>query len=165
MNNNEYNPSINSILVGILTVEDLRIHLEYIRQIEMILFNVQINIKEQMGVILPHDVKERYLHAIHSAGVDVQDSRGVQLFLADLKNKLKAMPVMGLVLSYLPNEKDLRSYAAFIFANMGRQVVFDVRLDSSLIGGCLLEFNGKVADYSVSKTLDEYVQKNLVKPA
>lgn len=165
MNNEKYNPSINVILAGVLTVEDVRIHLEYIRQIEMILYNVHLNIQDQMATILPHDVKERYLNAIHTSGLDIRDSKGVQLFLADLKNKLKAMPVMGLVLSYLPNEKDLRSYASFLFTNLERQVVFDVRLDSSLIGGCLIEFNGRIADYSISKTLDEYVKKNLTKQA
>lgn len=165
MNNQQYNQSINVILASILTIEDLRIHLDYIRQIEMMLFNAHINLQEQLAVILPHDVKERYLQAIHSSGINLQDSRGVQLFLADLKNKMKVMPVMGLVLSYLPNEKDLRNYASFLFTNLGMQVIFDVKLDSSLIGGCLIEFNGRIADYSVSKTLDEYVMRSLVNQA
>ena len=54
MNNQTYNPSIKFLLARILTISDVGIYLEYLRKIEMILYNANINVAEELSVILPH---------------------------------------------------------------------------------------------------------------
>jgi len=161
MNNQQYNPSIKLLLSKMLTVADLRTQLNYIRDIEMNLFNVHIDLKEQLIQILPYEIKELYVAAMHESGINIQDARLVQLFLGDLKNKLSSIPVMGIIMSYPPTEKELRNFSSFIFTNIGAQVVFDIKLDQNLIGGCRLEFGGRIADYSVAKMLESYMESKI----
>lgn len=149
MNIEQYNPDIKLLLSGILTIEDVRRYSEYLRQIEMHLYNANIDLTAQIGMILPHDVKERFLNVLHGAGIDSNDSQAMQVFLADLKNKMNSLPVMVLTIAYEPTEQDLKNYSSFVYTNAGFQVVFDVRKDPSVIGGCKIEFNGKIADFTL----------------
>ena len=156
MNKDMYNPSIKLLLARILTIADVGIYLEYLRKIEMILYNANINVAEELSVILPHDVKESFLSIVHGSGIDTKDSQALHLLILDIKNKIQAIPVMGLTLAYEPTEKDLRDFSSFLFTNIGMQVVFHVVRDEGILGGCKIEFAGRIADYSLKKELDQY---------
>ncbi len=156
MNNQTYNPSIKFLLARILTIADVGIYLEYLRKIEMILYNANINVAEELSVILPHDVKESFLSIVHGSGIDMRDSQALHLLILDIKNKIQGIPVMGLTLAYEPTEKDLRDFSSFLFTNIGMQIIFHVVRDESILGGCKIEFAGKIADYTLKKELDQY---------
>lgn len=156
MHNNINNPSIKLLLNGILTIQDVRTYLEYVRQIEQLLYNVNIDFVQEVSNMLPHDVKEKLLNVLHVSKIDPKDSQSMQIFLADFRSKIKALPVMGLTVAYDPSEKDLRDYSSFLFTNLGIQVVFHLIKDTSIVGGCKIEFNGRVMDYSLQKMIGKH---------
>lgn len=144
------------MLARILTITDVGIYLDYFRKIEMILYNANINVAEELSLILPHDVKESFLSIVHGSGIDMRDSQALHLLILDMKNKIKGIPVMGLTVAYEPTEKDLRDFSSFLFTNIGMQIVFHVVRDESLLGGCKIEFGGRIGDYTLKKELDRY---------
>ena len=120
------------------------------------LYNDDFNFCDDLSVIITHDVKESFLSIFHGYGIDMRNYQALALLILDIKNKIQGIPVMGLTLAYDPTEKDLRDFSSFLFTNIGMQIIFHVVRDESILGGCKIEFAGRIADYTLKKELDQY---------
>lgn len=94
--------------------------------------------------------------------LDLSDVTAVRNLLHELQLFLMGLPVMVLVLPFDPRHAfmtDVRQY----LADHGPGVLkLEVRVDVSLVGGAVVEWGGRIFDYSLRTTLsDEAIRERL----
>jgi len=70
-----------------------------------------------------------------------------------LIKEIKERPVVELTLSFEPSEKSLRKIGVWIEQNIEKNVLIDIRVDTGIVGGAVVEYNGKHFDGSWSKRI------------
>lgn len=81
-------------------------------------------------------------------------------FLKDLEREIKKLRKLSLILSYYPSEVGIDRISEWVYQNISKDIVIDISIDKSLLGGAVIEFEGKYIDLSLKKKLDEYFLLN-----
>jgi F0F1-type ATP synthase delta subunit len=84
-------------------------------------------------------------------------------FLTKIQEKIKTLPVLPIVLAFEPKSQTLQALSDWFEMNLKKQVLFDISVDSHLIGGAAITFNGKSRDYSI-KPVVEKIMTNATAP-
>lgn len=147
------------ILEDLITRWDVKTYLDHLDMLESHLFNIKVDILEKMGEYFPHDKKEKLLEAAKDSSVDVKDPQEFQGFIKDLRKEIEALPIVILRIAYEPTEKSLKILSGWFVRTYGKKVLFDLIIDRSLVGGAVIEFNGRVKDYSLKTYLKKYLKK------
>jgi len=96
-----------------------------------------------------------------TARVNLQDKTQLQLFLNEVKNFLTTLPVVTLTVAIEPKEVMITAIHDWFSRNYKTLVLLDIMIDSTIIGGTLVRFNGHYADYSLKKSLEEMETQGL----
>ncbi len=78
-----------------------------------------------------------------------------RLALEELEKELKSVSVFGLRVAFSPPEKSIDKFKNWIERELKRPVVLDLTVDPGIIGGAVVEFDGKWGDFSLSKKMKE----------
>lgn len=76
-------------------------------------------------------------------------------FLEGLRKRLQEKKRLRLTLAFEPSESVIDALAAWTSRNLGEEWLLEFSRDDSVVGGCVIEQEGRYADYSVRKRLDE----------
>ena len=76
-------------------------------------------------------------------------------FLIGLKVNLQKFKVLKLSLAFESSENSIDNIFSWVLKNLGDGIILDIKTDKSLLGGAIIEFNGKYKDYSLKKALEE----------
>lgn len=60
---------------------------------------------------------------------------------------------LTIYLSFDPGEEEIKSISKFIRSNFNQNIILDIKLDYSLIGGCALIWKGVYKDYSLKSNI------------
>lgn len=85
----------------------------------------------------------------------------VQEFLKKLKETIPVLPVVSLTIAFEPTDETLQKLAQWFLFTIKKNVLFDIQIDTTLIAGAKITYNGKFKDYSIKPTFDTLVQKVL----
>ena len=86
--------------------------------------------------------------AIEQAGGDAEKG------LRSVLERIKAADELGLILASAPTEKLVESMWRFVAGSVSGDVVLDLKIDKSLIGGAVVEYLGRRGDFSIKKKLN-----------
>ena len=75
-------------------------------------------------------------------------------FLIDLSKFLDGIEKITLTLAFVPTAGFQREIAVWLSENLGKKVVADFVVNSEIIGGLIIEYNGKYKDYSKAAEIE-----------
>jgi F0F1-type ATP synthase delta subunit len=75
-------------------------------------------------------------------------------YLLTVERQLMGLKSVKLILACEPSIKLVETIALWLKANVGRSVVLDITLDKKLIGGAIVEYDGKYGDFSLKSKLE-----------
>jgi F0F1-type ATP synthase delta subunit len=75
-------------------------------------------------------------------------------FFDKIREKVSSMPVISLTLAFEPGEETLKILSDWFPLNINRQILLDIKIDTNLIAGAYISFNGKYLDSSVRPIFD-----------
>lgn len=93
----------------------------------------------------------------------------IKELLNELSERLKKLKVLELTLAFEPTQEEIFNIYNWVKENLGDDVILDIKLDKSILGGAIIVFEGLYKDYTVKKQLEEVFEKkreeiiNLVK--
>jgi F0F1-type ATP synthase delta subunit len=119
------------------------------------LFNTKMTFKEKIDLYLEFSIKNNLLMLLEKSGVDMEDANAVEKFLADLKGRIKDIPVFEFEIAYEPNSTTVKHIAEWIYFNLKQNVLIDVKVNTDIVGGAIIGFNGKMGDFSLRKRIEE----------
>lgn len=94
--------------------------------------------------------------------VNLGDPARATEFFSSLIGSLRNLPVVTLRLAFVPNRKQLGDFSRWFSENAGGHVVFEVVEDVSLIGGAVVEYEGRIGNYSLAKKLRGFFEQSKV---
>jgi len=101
------------------------------------------------------DIRKNLTPAAYQFIQSETGGRITQSLLAQVKEKLQNLPVLSLTLAFMPDEKMIEKFSAWVKVNLTDQTILDFEIDPSLLGGALISFNGKYLDGSLFKKMEE----------
>lgn len=105
--------------------------------------------------------KPRSLERGESSFLKLFTQDNCSTIFVDLKKLASSKKVLLLYLAVkLPDDEEKR-IGVYLRQNYGKDFLFDTKLDPSLLGGCVLVWNGIYKDYSLKKTIEDNKQKIL----
>lgn len=116
--------------------------------------------KEKWGLKEEKEKIEKDLESLKISREKKENFEKEILFLETLREELKAMPCLTLEVAIDLPKSTLENLSSFLEKISGKKFVFDLRKNPRIIGGAIVEFEGKVRDFSLaSKLKKEIFQK------
>jgi len=90
-----------------------------------------------------------------SKKIDLSDPISATSFFKELRGELENVPVVNLHVAFEPTRKQLEGFSRWFSESLSRHVVFDVIYDPSVIGGAVIEYEGRRGDFSLKNKIGE----------
>ncbi len=123
-------------------------------------FNLENVLMEQFGL----QKKDTFLRLLREKKVNL-DVHSLKEFLDKLQTTVTALPLVSLTLAFEPQEQTLKLIADWFLLNIGKSVLFDIKVDKNLIAGAALFYNGKYLDFSIKPKFERVLKNTLEKSA
>jgi len=118
------------------------------------LFQTNESFKEKLARSLSQQQIEFLRSTFEQNQTRFDDRATVHNFLLQLQTQLDELPVLSLQLGIKLPYHTIRELADWIKAKTGQKVLLALQVNPDLLGGTVIEKNGKLYDYSLGKELD-----------
>ena len=138
---------------------------ELIKQLDRLiesLYEIKGSVNSKMDNILTQELKEAVLKVCLKNKVNLKSAVTFQKFLEDLKGEIQSLPTATLTFAFQPRGETVKKIAAWTGTNLRKKVLVQIAVEPRIIGGLLVEFEGKYSDHSLRGKLDSYFQKTEV---
>ncbi len=81
-------------------------------------------------------------------------------YIEGLEMELKNMKLIKLGLAFMPTQKTVDSLFEWINTNLGEGFIVDIMVKPEILGGALIDCEGKYFDASLVKLVDEFFKTN-----
>ena len=112
---------------------------------------------EQIDILLSSLNTKDDLSNLTNYGKEMQrlaeKSDSEERFYTKLKEEILSLPTIRLTLAFQPNEKQITEISLVAKNTIHEKVVLDFHIDSFLIAGALVEYNGQYFDGSLASKL------------
>jgi len=117
-------------------------------------FNLEQALHQQFGV----NKSDKMITILRSSNINPESLPAVKDFLFILMQKISLLPVISLTIAFEPQDQTLKTLSQWFFITMHKQVLFDISVDHTVIGGAHITYNGKFFDFSVKSTFERILQ-------
>lgn len=141
---------MNTVINKIVRLSERDNLLNFLDQLEKIIYNQNIDVKTFIEKNAPFHISGEIIGFLGYV-VDVRDTDLFSVRIKELKNDLKALPVIRLTISFEPGNAFV-DYLAHLFRNeFGNPVIFDFIKDESILAGAIIEGESRIGKYLLSE--------------
>lgn len=79
--------------------------------------------------------------------------------LRKLGNEVKSRKTINITMSFVPSRDLVKRIHSWMWKNLGIRVLISFNIDSGVLGGCNLSYEGRYFDYSLERMVNEYFSK------
>jgi F0F1-type ATP synthase delta subunit len=93
--------------------------------------------------------------------LELLKSNSKEIILAEIKKRLSSIKFVNLTLSFAPSQDMIERISNWLGKSVPQNIALDIKIDPEIVGGAVIEFDGKYFDYSLKNKLDN-ILKNYV---
>jgi F0F1-type ATP synthase delta subunit len=134
--------------------EDLISILEEISQLEQLVFKSRALLSEKSKKLEDENLYQFFLKLEERGEINLDQKKQFD-FLEKLKDWLKKLPILKLEIAFLPSEKTIEKISQWLKKEVGKKIILDVYFNPKIVGGAILEYEGKFANFSLAKEIDK----------
>lgn len=86
---------------------------------------------------------------------EFKDRKAIKNFLESTREKLRKLRIINMTIAFEPTASLIEKIGKWVKENIGEDVVFDLSVDKSIIGGAEISFNGKYKEYILRDKFNE----------
>ena len=124
-------------------------------------FNLENALLEQFGI----KKKEKFITFLRDNNVTPENVSALKAIISKIQEQISALPVITLTLAINPNGDIIKALSDWFLLNLKKQILFDIHVDSHLIGGAILTYGGKYLDASLKPIFDEIMKNEITQEA
>ncbi|GEM_PF-6760297 len=133
---------------------------EQLQRVNELLYTVSGTFEEKTQEALPYQKKTYLVHLLTTHQIDTSDMSSVQEFLKQLIDLIRNLPVVTITVAIEPNEQTIGKILSWLRINVDKTIILETQVDSHLVGGITLGWQGKYADLSVKSKMDQINNEN-----
>jgi F0F1-type ATP synthase delta subunit len=114
--------------------------------------------KKTFKKVLDTEVTEAVREIVSEQLAVKADYKSLAALLEGYLNEAKQIKILRMTLAFEPYNDSISAIHEYIAQNMNTQIVLEFRYDPKIVGGAIIEYEGKFVDYSLRKKLDLYVK-------
>ncbi|MBI4096089.1 MAG: hypothetical protein HY425_00025 [Candidatus Levybacteria bacterium] len=103
---------------------------------------------------------EKITEIISKNNFDANNQDLYRTFWENLKDEIRKLKIIKLVLAFDPTRKTIERIHSFISGNIGIGYILDIEVEKNVLAGAIVIYGGKYRDYSVKKSLEETFRLN-----
>jgi hypothetical protein len=139
---------------------DFSIHLAAIsEEVYETSFNLEKALTEHFGM----KKKDQFITLLRNNKINVFSNSDLKTFFEKIQATISNLPLLSLVIAFEPTEDTLKMLSEWLLLNIHKEVLFDISIDTKIIAGATISFNGKFADCSIKPKFDQIFQDVLMK--
>lgn len=119
--------------------------------------NYEQTIKQNLDFITFNKLKEDF----QILNFSLNSQANLETYLNQVEEAIKKIKILKLTVATAPTQATIDEIYYWINNTLGLDVLLDLSINSSIIGGLLIEFDGKYKDYSLKPKLDDFLEANL----
>ena len=138
----------------------------YLSEIELLrnsLYNVKDTVDEKMGKYLSQSLKERILSQCGKGGINSKNDKEFGHFLDGLKTTIQGLKKVTLHIAFEPKSDTIKTIFSWFSVNHKERLIIDVLVDKDLVGGAIIDFEGKHKEVTLKHALEEKFKKGEIK--
>lgn len=149
---------LKKFLEKIITTEDLNYFLEEIETSRKLLFReIDLPLSKRLEGKVSKDF-QKFVERMEELGKISKDLEKSKDFFFDFKNYLQKIPRVKLLLAFKPRREFLEKISEFLEKELGKKIILDVLLNPEIVGGVVLEYEGKYLNLSLLKKIENFLK-------
>lgn len=120
-------------------------------------FSPEKALLEQFGIAK----QEAFMTLMRNNNINPDSRLAIKAFIETIQNKIATLPVISMVVAFEPTVQTLQALSHWFILNTNKQVLFDIKVDRSIIGGAAILSNGKFLDFSIRPAFDKVMNETL----
>ena len=139
----------------IITKEELIFYLQEINSIQRIIFkNINTPLSEKAkGKIREESIKK--LQELEEKKIILKNPEKNRIFFEELKKYLQSIPQLKITIAFHPEKKFINKIYSWLRKEMNQKIILDFIFNPKIIGGIIIEYQGKQLNLSLAKKIDE----------
>ncbi len=133
------------------------------------IFEINFNFERTAAELLGMGKADKLIELMRNNSISTQSNIQIKEFLNKILKQISITPVLSLTLAIEPNGSVMKSLSEWCNFNVGQQVIFDITVDSKILGGAEIFYNGKHSSFSVKpifeKISTEITTKHIQNPS
>ena len=117
-------------------------------------FNLKSALAEQFGI----NKSDRLMTLLRENNINAESLDAAKKFLEKIQGSIASLPILTLTLAFEPKEATLKALSEWFLINTKKQVLFDIAVNTKLVAGATINFNGKYFDFSIRPTVERITQ-------
>lgn len=119
------------------------------------LFTTKGNLEDKLSAYLSYQEKDEIIGIFEQNKIDTNNISSIQNCLKNLIQEIETAPVLTLRLSFDPNTQTVSKIHNWLALNLKKGVLLDIAVDETLMGGAIIEYNGRYKNYSLKKRFEK----------
>lgn len=124
------------------------------------LSEVKKTIYEPLKRDLTGSVKQNLPMTIAPVLLSKFSSENPERFIEGLENELRNLKVVTISLAFMPTLKTADEIFGWVDSNLGVGIIVDIVVKPDILGGALVDCDGKYFDGSLEKTINDFFRAN-----
>lgn len=100
---------------------------------------------------------------LEEQGLEPEGDTPQKQFLEEIITELKSVPMVKITLAFEPDDSFTAKINETISSLAGQKVILDILVNHHIVGGAVVEYQGKFRDYSMEPRVDQYLKDELKK--
>lgn len=150
-------PWIGDILSQLHTKTEADHFLSQISILSESLFSSRSNFKDKLIDIFSSDLVLSIKNGIKESQIDEKNSIEIQHYLEEIIESIKAVPIINITLAFRPKQTTTQKIYDWIALRLKRPILLNFKVEKQIIAGAIVEFKGKYFEYTIHKSLKEYL--------
>ena len=143
----------------IITKEDLILFLEEINLLEQVFFkNIEAPLWERAKGKVRKEFRDE-LQKLEKGGIISGSPEQQFSFFDELKKELQKIPQAKLEIAFEPSEDFLLRIKRWFKEENHQEVILDVTINPRVVGGVIIEYQGRYCNFSLAKKIDELISQ------
>jgi F0F1-type ATP synthase delta subunit len=112
-------------------------------------------VSKKIDTLVPYSYRSALEVFFEKNKIDMTKRLMLKQALTELQTKIQSMPIMTIRIAFEPNGKQIKALCNQMGILTDVQILLNPVFDPTVIGGAIIENQGKIGDYSYSKRINE----------
>ena len=146
----------------IVTKEDLIFFLEEINLVKGLIFkNINIPLSKRVKENISEDFRKE-LEELEKKKIISKNPEENRIFFENFRKYLQNLPEVKIEMAFQPKKKFVNKIFLWLEKETNQKVILDLIFNPEIVGGAIIEYQGKQINFSLAKKIDKLVsQKQL----